>query len=226
MLQITTDLILNDKDQIKLLLDTIKKYRIDNPVYIVELEGCISVSIESDYEQYELIREFADHFEDYEIIDDIESGQEDILLIIKRNQSAFSTDGWGRRWNEDDLRSSSYLVKKKERKPSRAPNPTFYVLFGEEIKEYKTYVVPGHIPETGQQGFLVVKDDPKENPETEIISSLLKSKTEGFWAAYHLKRPQVENDYNDFKKQPKKKPKRTAISKKVDSQIARNNPTD
>lgn len=207
MLQITIALILNDKDQIKLLLDTIKKYRIDNPVYIVELGDCISVSVESDYEQYELIREFADHFEDYELVDDIESGQEEILLAIKRNQSAFSTDGWGRRWNEDDIRSSSYLVKKRERKPSRAPNPTFWVLFGEELKAYKTYVVPGHIPETGQQGFLVVKDDPKENPDTEIISSLLKSNTEGFWAAYHLKLPQVEKDYEDFKKLTKKKSK-------------------
>jgi len=210
MLQITIDLILNDKDQIKLLLDTIKKYRIDNPVYIVELGDCISVSFESDYEQYELIREFADHFEDYELVDDKESGQEEILLVIKRNQSAFSTDVRGRRWNEDDIRSSSYLVKKRERKASSAPNPTFWVLFGEEIKAYKTYVVPGHIPETGQQGFLVVKDDPKENPDTEIISSLLKSKTEGFWAAYHLKLPQVEMDYEDFKKLTRKKAKARA----------------
>src|SRR5690242_15961472 len=116
MLHITIDLILNDKDQIKLLLNTVKKYHIDNPVYIVELDNCISVSMESDYEQYELIREFASHFEDYELTDDIESGQEEILLIIKRNQSAGSSDGWGRRWNEDDIRSSSYLVKKKERK--------------------------------------------------------------------------------------------------------------
>ncbi|WP_131537877.1 hypothetical protein [Pedobacter nototheniae] len=208
MLQINLELILNDKDQIKLLLDTIKKYRIDNPVYIVELEECVSISVDSDYEQYELIKEFADHFEDYELVKDIESSREEILLIIKRNQSAFSTDGWGRRWNEDDIKSNSYLVKKRERKPSKAPNSTFWVLFGEEIQEYKTYVVPGHIPETNQQGYLVVRDDPKENPDTEILSSLLKTKTEGFWAAYQLKLPQIEKDYEDFKKQSKRKSKK------------------
>ncbi|WP_426667722.1 hypothetical protein ACPPVU_16995 [Mucilaginibacter sp. McL0603] len=207
MLILSINLTLYNKDHIKLLLNTIKQHKIDNPVYIVDLHQTVSVSFDSDYEQYELIRDFAVHFEDYELTDDIESGQEDILLAIHRNQSAFSSDNWGRRWNEDDIHKSTYLVKIKEQRPASPPNPVFWALFGDEIKEYKVHIVPGHTPDTGQKGYLVVKDDPKVNENTEIISSLKITRTDAFWEGYRLMMPEIDKAYSEYKKSKKKKPK-------------------
>jgi hypothetical protein len=205
MLQISINLTLNDKDKIKTLLDTITKYNLDTPVYIVDFENFYEVSFESDYEQYELVKDFASNFKNYELVDNIESGKEDILLAIHRTQSAFSSDGWGRRWNEDDINSTTYLVKKRKKKESKSPQNKFFVLFGDALKEYEVCIYERSYKNSVEKRYVVAKDFVEEGEKPEIISEVLPNVTEAFWFGYRKLQPKIESDYEEYQKEMKKK---------------------
>lgn len=206
MSNLSINLILNQKEHLKLLVNTIKKYNIDSPVYLIEYDDCISFDMETDYEQYEMIEDFVREFPDFELVEDVNNGQEDILLIISRSRSPFA-DGWDSRWSED-RNSKSYLVRKRERKVSRPLGYNLVVLFGEDVKKYPLYICTCHQPATGRDGFLVVRDDPEENPDTEIISRLFDTPTAAFFEAHRLKQPEVEKDYQEYQTSKKKTRKR------------------
>jgi hypothetical protein len=212
MLQISINLTLNDKDKIKVLLDTITKCNLDTPVYIVEFEDFYEVSFESDYEQYELVKDFASNFKNYELVDNIESGKEDILLAIHRTQSAFSTDGWGRRWNEDDINSSTYLVKKRKKKESTPPQNKFSVLFGDTLKDYEVCIYERSYKNSDEKRYVVAKDFVEEGEKPEILSEALPSVTEAFWFGYRMLQPKIESDFEEYQKEIKKK-KRSQLRK-------------
>jgi hypothetical protein len=200
-LSLTFTLVLNDRKQIQLLIHAIADHSPEHPVYIVQLEDSMQVTFDSAWGMTEIEREFAAHFPDYEYTEDISDGQEEILLSITRMQHPTSSNSWGQTWNEDTMVSYKYLVKKREREPAKPPHPIFWVLFGNELKEYWVHVVPGYTEGTDRKGFLVIKPSALEGGESTILSKLLPDETSAFWEGQRLMERDIEVEYEAYQKQ-------------------------
>ncbi|MFS2185674.1 hypothetical protein ACCC92_03310 [Mucilaginibacter sp. Mucisp84] len=210
MLQFDFNISLNDKTHIDLLTGTIKNHHIGKPVFIIEYEDSYQLMFESDYEQYELIKEFAAHFDDYEYTEDISGGNDEILMAVRRVQSPFSSDNFGRRWNEDPIEKNFYLVKIKDALPAQKPQSVIHVLFGKEIREYKIHVGEAVNRNTKEEGYIVIKEIPQEGEKPEFLTGLFLNAADAFWEGYRLLTPRVEADYEDFQKELKRSKKTKA----------------
>lgn len=156
MLQISINIELFDKQHIKLLLEIIKKQSISNAVFITEHQDRFQIIFENDYEQYELQQEIGNCFKGFSYTSNIDNNIEEVKLAIHITQSAMSTDNWGRQWNENDINTSKYLVKRKTAIPD-IPNPKFWVLFGQELRTFAVDIRPGVNKHNDEKGYVIVK---------------------------------------------------------------------
>ncbi|WP_144909880.1 hypothetical protein [Mucilaginibacter frigoritolerans] len=173
----------------------------------------MNINFKSHYDITEIENAFAAHFPDHEYTDDISSGNEEILLSIDRFQEPISGSDWGQRWNEDTLIRQKYLVKSKEPTEKVIPNSTFWVLFEDDLKEYKVDIRRGIRPGTDFTGFLVVKEGATEGEKPEILSELLPDQGSAFWEGVRLMTPGIDQEFQQFQQAKKKKrrkdPKKT-----------------
>lgn len=213
MMHIDIELNLRDKKEIERLVSVIKQYNVDRPVHILEFENSFSIRFSSDYEQYELIKDFSDGYDDHELIDDISSGNEEILLIINRVQSPLSTDDWGRRWNEDAINKTTYLVKRRNRVVDK-PLTKLSVLFDEKLVDYDIPIYSAKYKDSEEQFYVLAKEYVDEGQNPELISKPMKTISEVFWYGYFKLDERIETDYAEFRKEQKKR-KRSDAAKQA-----------
>jgi hypothetical protein len=207
-LHLTFTLFLYQNEHITRLLHAISKHSPSFPVYIVQLQNGFLITFDEEWDISAIEREFANEFPEYEYVDEISRNGEDVLLRITRTQHPSSSNSWGQTWNEDSLISERYFIKKRKREPIDPPHSTFWVLFGEELKEYKVHISPGKIENTDRTGFLVIEPTMIEGDKPNILSELLPTRTEAFWKGYHLKQEDIETDFEEFQKQQAKERRR------------------
>ncbi len=204
MLDLDITIELYDKIYAAAMIDIFKRYRLSKPVYIVDRDNSIHYAFNSDYHQYEMQREIEALFEGYVFVEDIASGAE-VIVKIHIVQSPFSSDSWGRRWNEDAIHTTSYLVKHVETVPD-VPKTTFHVLFGDELKEYKVHL---GVSKTEPFYYVVLKDDLATTGEVEFLADRrFETPAEAFWAGYRLLTPAIEEAYENYQKELKKAARR------------------
>lgn len=181
-----------------------------HPLYVFQRGKNAQLQFETNEDAYIIESAIAEALPDYEFINDLSNGPEEILLSITCVQSPSSGDDWGRRWNEDALISEKHLVKKRERPVAPAPHSTFWTFFGEEVKEYKVHI--GVVGKgTPDEGYVVINGPIIEGEQRKILSDTCANSDEAFWAGQRLLEPQIEAEFADYlktqrKRKPQKKP--------------------
>ena len=146
------------------------------------------------------------------MIDDLSSGNEQVLMIITKAQSPFSTDGWGRRWNEDSIDNINYLVKKRERQPDK-PMTEFTVLFDAERREYHVPIYSKRDLDRDGDVYVVAKEYVAQGEQPEIISDPLQTIEDAFWYGYNKLIDKIDADYMQYQHEQKKKRRSEAAKK-------------
>jgi hypothetical protein len=217
MLQISINIELFDKQHIKLLLEIIKKQSISNAVFITEHQDRFQIMFENDYEQYELQQKIGNCFEGFSYTTNIDNNIEEVKLAIHITQSAMSTDNWGRQWNENDVNTSKYLVKRKIAIPD-IPNPKFWVLFGQELRTFAVDIRPCVNKLNNQIGYIVVNDKTNKKEEAELlVDKLFQNVSSAFWEGFRLLGPEIEEEYLAYTKELKKKARKNSSKKNKSS---------
>lgn len=205
MLLIDLSITLYDKEDISLLKEILIKEDIQNPVYLIENSEGFEITFEDEHEHYSLQNKIGQHFYDYEYVDNIGKNERAIKMSIKRTQSSFSSDGWGRRWNEDNICSMVYLVKKNEGDiHNHWVNPNFLVLFGQDFREYEVKIAKGMNAETNERGYVLLKEKDNEGESGILINRLFPDEVSAFWEGYQILIPKIEKDHKEFKVLQKK----------------------
>jgi hypothetical protein len=209
MMHISHDIYINSFEDFETVVSIIRRQYIDNPVFIIDHNSSYSISFESDYEQYEMIKEIEAAFPEYERVDGIGLGISDVQMIVSRVQSAFSTDDWGRRLNTDNTDTTFYFVKRTpETTSSELPNPNIKVLLGKtEQIVYNINIANGMNPKTEEKGYLLLKDKVEGQERELLLNNLYKSKNDAFWGGYQEMRHTIEKQYEDYKDSQKRKKK-------------------
>lgn len=210
MLDVSFDIELNDKEDLNALTFILKQLGLEKPIYIVELESAYLISFESEY-QYngEIENQMIKVFPDYEFTNEAGPMLLNIKMIIRSTQSPFSSDNWGRQLNSDTIEKVKYFIKKSEKVENTCPNPVFKVLLDDFEKEYTVNIVPGINSATNEKGYLVVKEIESEIEKPDLlINELFADRSTAFWKGYHKLIPQVEIDFEEFKKTKKGKRKK------------------
>lgn len=209
MLNITYDIQISSASEFEAIIGILKKQHIDAPVFTVNHSDYYTVSFESNYEEYELIRAIEIAFPEYERVEGISLGVSDIRIVIDQVQTRLSTDDWGRRLNTDNISSTVYFTKRPSKVTQQIwQDKVVTVLLGPiEEKELHINISNGIIKSTGERGFLVVENKVEgEKPEI-LIDHLYKTKSEAFWAGYRRITQNIEKRYEEYKESQKRKRK-------------------
>jgi hypothetical protein len=184
-------------DHIRTIRQAITSHLVDHPLYIFPMGQYAQLRFDTNETAYFIEEQIANAFPEYEFIQDLIGGGEDILLSVTKVQSPSSGDDRGRRWNEDSLISEKHLVKKRERATQLNPETTFYVFFGEEKREYKVHL---GVYDKGkpEESFVVLGGpfDPDNRPIP--ISDAIQNKAEAIWEGIRLMEPTVEKEFADY----------------------------
>lgn len=68
------------------------------------------ISFESDYGEYELIKEIEKAFHFYDSRKNLRTGKYDIRIHINRSLPPFAVDNWGRPMNSETIEENVYLI--------------------------------------------------------------------------------------------------------------------
>lgn len=207
MLQIIHNISVSS-EHIDSIVDIIKAQKIDNPVFITANANFHSISFESDYEEYEMVKHIESAFPEYECLEEIPLGESDVKIVINRIQTSNSTDGWGRQLNEDSIDKKLYFIKKNIVEPKQyPPNDAIRVLLGQnEEKNILLEILNGVNRTTDEKGYLVV--DPTGKAKSKYLSDKLFTKrSDAFWAGYNEITEYIKDLYIKFQKAQKAKRK-------------------
>ncbi len=210
MLDISVNIELNEKEDFNALISILKQLGLEKPIYVVELKNAYSINFESEY-QYdgEIENEMIKVYSDYEFTGEIGVGQQNIKMIIRSTQSPLSSDNLGRPLNSDTIENVKYFIKKSKAHENTSPNPVFKVLLDDFEKEYTVNIVPGINSATNEKGYLVVKEITSEVEKPGLlINELFTDRSTAFWKGYYKLMPQVEIDFEEYKKNKKGKRKK------------------
>lgn len=211
MLDIEIIIELYDKSFSENLIDIIKRYDFDKPVYIVEYSDRIYFRFNTDYHQWELQKEIVGLFDGYSFSESV-SHHSEIILKIQRVQSSLSTDNWGGALNTDNISMTVYLTKDTTRQPELIDS-SFIVLFGNTIKEYQVHLASGKDPKSGNPFYVVLKE-PFTAPDKAVylIQQHFTSVNQAFWEGVDALSLDIEKDFEAYQKMlkaEKRKKRRT-----------------
>jgi len=191
-------------DHIRTIRQAITAHLVDHPLFIFPMGQYVQLRFDTNETGYYMEEQIVNAFPDYEFIEDLTEGGEDILLSITKVQSPSSGNDWGSRWNEDALISEKHLVKKRERTVQLIPETTFYVFFGEEKREYKVHL--GVYDKGKPEESFVVLDGPfTEDNRPKPISDAIQNKADAIWKGIRLIEPKIEKEFAEYQALNKKK---------------------
>lgn len=200
MLDLTITIHLYQKSYINAVIEALKQYSIDNPIYIIELPQLFTIKFETDYHQWELKKEIENLFDGYSYTENI-GNDTDLALKFQIHQSSMSTDNWGRGLNEDSINSTYFLVKNRIEDQHIIPNQTINVLFGSDMREYHIYLAEVSFKNTDEKRYTILKSGQTNLNQKERLSSKnFNTPIEAFWEGYRLLEPIIQEEYIEYKK--------------------------
>jgi hypothetical protein len=191
-------------DHIRTIRQAITAHLVDHPLFIFPMVQQVQLRFDTNETAYYVEEQIANAFPDYEFIEDITDGGEDLLLSITKVQSPSSGDDSGNRWNEDALISQKHLVKKRERAAQLIPETTFFVFFGEEKREYKVHL---GVYDQGkpEESFVVLEGPFDADNRPKPISDAIQNKADAIWQGIRLMEPKIEKEFAEYESLRKKK---------------------
>lgn len=203
MLDVSYKIDVKSEKDLEIIVSVLTKLYTTNPIYVVSIGHNYFIEFDSEYIldiEYEIIK----HFPEYEFIDTLHLGRNDIRMIICMDQSPFSTDDWGRPLNSDNVNTTKYLVKKAQTISNGIlPNSEFTVYFDEQEKKYTVNIANGINKVTEEKGFIVLGKD-----EEICINKLFTNEIDAFWSGYNFLKEDVNSDYEAYKRELKKRRKK------------------
>lgn len=205
MIETEITILINRKTDIEIIKNKVIESDIEFPVYIFEFENHFQLNFVSSYEEWELDTEILDFFTEYEFTTNLENGKKEIRLQISRYQSEFSSDDWGRRI-ENPINETKYLIKKSNKKIEKF-NPQVKVLFKNNEQNYYINIIEGINKNTGQNGFLLLKEFENHFKDDEIDffnDKLYNSPIEAFNNGCYKIQEIVNRDFKEYLENKKK----------------------
>ena len=211
MVDLSVSIDIKNKEDLDIIIDTIKTLGIENPVFIVEEEGKYFVSYETN-EYSERIENALKYKFNYLATEKLDVGNSDVHVIVTTTQSPMSSDNWGRQFNSDSITNTIYFMKDQGEEASKVPNLKYKALFDSEEREYQVYVTEVTLKQEQEQkkGFIVTKSPFVEGQKPDLLSDkLFKEDKPAFWAGYFKMKSIIESDYAEFVKTKKKRRKKS-----------------
>jgi hypothetical protein len=208
MIELSVSIDVKNKEDLDIIIASIKTLNIEKPVFIVTANDHFHVWYETN-EYTERIEDALSHKLSYIATETLYIGKPDIRAIITTIQSPMSADSWGRQFNSDSISRTIYFIREEEKEDIQTPKQKFSVLFDTLEREYEMYVTDVSLKQGKKRGFIVTKTPFIEGKLPDLLyEKLFDNGNQAFWQGFYKMVPNIQDEFKEIKRTNKGKRKK------------------